>query len=82
MLSISLHCDSQEIIFKVFSKIYNEKSKHISLRHEYIRQLIFGEIISIEYVKSCNNLANPFIKDLLKDLVRSTYVSMSLRLFN
>ena len=82
MPSISLHCDSQAIMSRVSSKIYNEKSKHISLRHEYIRQLIFGGIITIEYVKSCNNLTNPFIKDLLRYLVISTYASISLRPFN
>ena len=37
MLAISLHCDSQATISKAFSKMYKEKSRHISLRHEYVR---------------------------------------------
>jgi hypothetical protein len=37
MPSISLHCDSQTIMSRAFSKIYNEKSRHISLRYEYTR---------------------------------------------
>jgi hypothetical protein len=36
MSSISLHRDSQSIMPKAFSKIYNGKSRHISLKHEYI----------------------------------------------
>jgi len=31
--SISLHCDRQATMSKAFSKIYNGKSRHISLRH-------------------------------------------------
>jgi hypothetical protein len=40
MSSIFSHYGSQATMSKTFSKIYNEKSRHISLRHEYIRQLI------------------------------------------
>jgi hypothetical protein len=36
MSSISLHRDSQSTMPRAFSKIYNRKSRHISLRHEYI----------------------------------------------
>ena len=34
MPAISLHCDSQATMSKAFSKTYNGKSRHISLRHE------------------------------------------------
>ena len=47
---------------KAYSKIYNGKFRHISLRHEYVRQLIKDGIISIVYVKSSGNLADPFTK--------------------
>jgi len=70
MSSISLHYDSQTIMSRAFSKIYNEKSKDISLRHEYTRQLIFDVIITTVYVRSCNNLADPFTKGISRDLVR------------
>jgi len=36
MSSISLHRDSQSTMPRAFSKIYNGKSRHISLRHEYM----------------------------------------------
>ena len=66
MPAISLYYDSQTTMSKAFSKMYNGKSRHISLRHEYVRQLISDGIISIIYVKSCNNLAYPFTKALFK----------------
>jgi hypothetical protein len=80
--SISLHCNSQVTMSKSFSKVYNEKTKHISLIHEYIMELISDRIITIVYVRSCNNLANLFTKCLSKDLVRSTIASMGLRPLN
>ena len=64
MPAISLHCDSEATISRAFNKIYNGKSRHISLRHVYIRQLISGGLITIVYVRSCNNLADPLIKAL------------------
>jgi len=80
--TISLHCNSQVTMSKAFSKVYNGKTKHISLRHEYIRELISDRTIIIVYVRSFNNLANPFTKCLSKDLVRSTIASMGLRPLN
>jgi hypothetical protein len=82
MPSISLHYDNQAAMSKVFSKIFNGKSRYISLRHEYIRQLIYNEIITILYVRSCNNLVDPFTKGLSRDLVKSTSASIGLRPFN
>jgi hypothetical protein len=65
MPSISLHCDSQATMSKAFSKIFNGKSRYISLRH-----------------RPCNNLVDLFIKNLSRNLVRSTSASISLRPFN
>ena len=81
MPTISLYYDSQATMSKAFSKMYNEKSRHISLRHEYVRQLIFDGIISIIYVKSCNNLADPCTKALLRDVVEKTSAGLGLKPF-
>ena len=82
MPSISLHCDSQATMSRTLSKIYNGKSRHISLRHEYVRQLITDGIITITYVRSYKNLADPLTKALVRDLVRSTAVEVGLQPFD
>ena len=81
MPSISLRCDNQATMSKALNKIYNGKSRHISLRHEFVRQLISEGIITIVYVRSCKNLADPFTKALSRDLIRSTSVGMGLKPF-
>ena len=67
---------------RALSKIYNGKSRHISLQHEYVRQLITDGVITITYVRSYKNLADPFTKALERDLVRSTGVEMGLQPFD
>ncbi|RVW54011.1 Copia protein [Vitis vinifera] len=37
---VSIHCDSQATLAHAYSGVYNGKSRHISIRHEYVRQLI------------------------------------------
>jgi hypothetical protein len=81
MPAISVYCDSQATMSKAYSKIYNGKFRHISLRHEYVRQLIEDGIIFIVYVKSSSNLADPFTKGLSQDLVRVTSIGIGLKPF-
>ena len=38
--TISVFSDSEATMGRVYSKMYNGKSRHIGLRHDYIRQLI------------------------------------------
>ena len=79
MLAISLHCNNEATMSRAFSKICNGKSRHIILRHEYVKQLILAGIMTILYVRTSNNLVDPFTKGLPKDLVRKTSIGIGLR---
>ncbi|GJW85464.1 zinc finger, CCHC-type containing protein, partial [Tanacetum coccineum] len=79
MLDIFLHCDSQSMLSRAYNKVYNGKSRHISLRHAYIKELISIGIITIEYIRSCKNLADPFTKGLPKYIVFGTTREMGLK---
>ena len=63
---ISVYYDSEAILGRAYSKMYNSKSRHIGLKHDYIRQLIESGTISIGYVRSNSNLANPLTKAVLE----------------
>lgn len=65
ILKVLIHCNSQATLARPYNKLYNEKSKHIGLRHSFARKLINDEIISVTYICSSYNLADPFIKDYL-----------------
>ena len=49
--------------------MYNGRSRHIRHRHNTIKQLLSTEVISLDYVKSKGNIANPLTKGLKRDLV-------------
>ena len=62
-------CDCQAVITRVKSKVYNGKSQHIQLR---LRQLIDNDVMSLNFVRSKRNLANPLTKPLARRLVSKT----------
>jgi len=76
---LSIHCDSKSTLSKVYSHVYNGKSMHIGLRHAYVHQLIKGGVITIDFVQSNENLADPLTKGLATDLVLKTSRGMRLK---
>ena len=77
-LCVSIHCNCQSTIAKLKSKIYNEKSRHIHLGHNIIKQLLESGVVALDYVKSELNLANPLTKLLNRGLVVNTSRGMRL----
>ncbi|GJU47575.1 retrovirus-related pol polyprotein from transposon TNT 1-94 [Tanacetum coccineum] len=67
--AISIYCDSQSAIGRAHIIMYNAKSRHIRRRHNSIRQLLSTGVISIDYVKSKDNIADPLTKGLSGKLV-------------
>ena len=59
MPPICIHCDSQFSIDRAQNSMYNGKSRHIRHKHNIIRQLLSTRVISLNYVKSKDNIANP-----------------------
>ena len=76
--AICVHCDSQSAICRAQSQIYNGKSRHIRRRHNTIKQLLESGIISIDYVKSKDNLADP-LKGLFRDQVNCSSRGIGLK---
>ena len=77
--AICIHCDSQSAIGRAQSKLYNGKSRHIRRRHNTIRQLLSTGVISIDYVKSKDNIADPLTKGLNRELVEKSSKGMGLQ---
>ena len=79
ILAICIHCDSQSAIGRAQNHMYNGKSRHIRRRHNTVRQLLSNGIISIDYIKSKENIADPLTKGLTKELVYSSSKGMGLK---
>ena len=59
--------------------MYNCKSRHIHHRHNTIRQLLFTEVITLNYVKSKDNIMSPLTKALNRELVEKSSREMGLK---
>ncbi|GKD25145.1 hypothetical protein Tco_1231359 [Tanacetum coccineum] len=77
--AISIHCDSKSAMGRAKSTMYNGKSRHIHHRHNSIRQLLSTGVISIDYVESKENIADPFTKGLSRELVSKSSKGMGLK---
>ncbi|MBW1279393.1 Ty1/Copia family ribonuclease HI, partial [Escherichia coli] len=78
---ICVHCDSQSAISRALNNNYNGKSRHIRRRHKTIRNLISTGILTIDYIKSADNLADPFTKGLARDQVEKSSRGMGLQAY-
>ncbi|GJY27434.1 zinc finger, CCHC-type containing protein [Tanacetum coccineum] len=76
---ISIRYDSAATLAKAYSQMYNGKSRHLGVRHSMIRELIMNGVISIEFTRSQENLADHLTKGLAKDLVIMSAEGMGLK---
>ena len=76
---ILIHCDSTAAIGRVQNRYYNGKSRPIRRKHSIVRSYLSGGIINVDYIKSNDNLADPFTKALTKDRVWNTSRGMGLK---
>ena len=63
---ILIHCDSTATIGGVQNHYYNGKSRPIRRKHGSVRSYLINGTISVDYDKSCDNLADPLTKDLTR----------------
>ncbi|GJT91352.1 zinc finger, CCHC-type containing protein [Tanacetum coccineum] len=54
---------------KAYSQMYNGKSRHLGVKHNIIREVIMNGVVSIEFVRSQQNLVDHLTKGLARDLV-------------
>lgn len=74
-----VHCDSQATLSQAYNHVYNGKSRHIGLKHSFVRQMLIDGAIIIDFVRSSQNLADPFTKGLARNLFIKTSQGMGLK---
>ena len=70
--AICIHYDSMAAQARAKINIYNGKSRHIRRRHNTIKQLLSSGVITIQYIKSKENLADPLTKGLPREQIKNT----------
>ncbi|GKB49141.1 hypothetical protein Tco_0899894 [Tanacetum coccineum] len=64
---------------KAYSQMYNGKSRHLGVRHSIFHELVTNGVISIEFVRSQQNLVDHLTKGLTRDLVIKYAEGMGLK---
>ena len=76
---ILIHCDSTAAIGRVRNRYYNGKSRPIRRKHSTVRFYLSSGIVNVDYIKSCDNLVDPFTKALARERVWNTSRGMGLK---
>lgn len=76
--ALTIYCDNQPVIFKVDNDNYNGKFRIVCLKHNHMKGLIADGIVTVQYVKSKDNLVDLLSKGLSKELTSSTSREMEL----
>jgi len=63
---IPILCDNQAAIYMAQSCASSERNKHINIRYYFIKDLVHDKIIELYYIKSADNPADLFTKNLGK----------------
>ena len=71
-----IKCDNTSAINLSKNPVQHSRTKHIDIRHHFIRELVENNVIILEYVTTENQLADIFTKPL--DFVRFDFLRKSL----
>ncbi len=78
--AILLNCDNQTVIVKVNNSKDNAKSsRHVKRRLKSVRKLRNSGVITVTYLQTDKNLADPFTKGLSRNVIDSASREMGLR---
>jgi hypothetical protein len=78
--AILMNCDNQTVITKVNSAKDNAKStRHVKRRLKSVRKLRNSGVITVAYVQTDKNLADPFTKGLSRNVIEIASREMGLR---
>ena len=79
--AILMNCDNQTEIVKVNSAMDNAKSsRHVKRRLKSVRKLRNSRVISVTYISTEKNLADPFTKGLSRNVIEGASREMGMRL--
>nr|ABF94929.1 retrotransposon protein, putative, Ty1-copia subclass [Oryza sativa Japonica Group] len=78
--AIVMNCDNQTVIVKVNSSKDNMKSsRHVKRRLKSVRKLRNSGVITLDYIQTARNLADPFTKGLSRNVIDNASKEMGLR---
>ncbi|UYV70329.1 hypothetical protein LAZ67_7002539 [Cordylochernes scorpioides] len=75
---LKIYIDNQGAMFLAENEVVSERSKHIDIRHFFIRDLIKDGKLSFVYVPTEENPADLFTKNLKAPALQQNYTKLGL----
>lgn len=72
------HTSCTTALGKAYSQVYNDKSRHIALKHSLVQDLITHGVITLDYVNTKFNLADFFTKAMSKNSTEQASIEIGL----
>ena len=76
---VTIHCDSTTAIAFMKDPKYHGRTKHIDMRHNFIRDLITQKEVILKHISICHIVANPLTKLITRDAYLTHVKSLGLR---
>ena len=61
-----IHCDNQSCIKLSENPVFHDRSKHIEIGYNFIRDMVLKSTVKLQYIPTDEQLANVFTKPLVK----------------
>ena len=65
--AVTIHCDNKSAIAIAKNPVHHGRTKHIAIRHHFIREAIENEEVQLNFCKTNNQVADIFTKALKHD---------------
>jgi hypothetical protein len=75
----TIRCDNQAAIATLKNEAQHSLAKHIDIRYHFIKDLMEEGLLTVEYVRSEENLADILTKPLGKDKFREARTALGVR---
>ena len=62
----TIKTDNQNIIKLAYNPVFHKNTKHIDTQFHFVREKLQSKEIFVEYCKTCDNMADIFIKPLAR----------------
>ncbi|OIT27523.1 retrovirus-related pol polyprotein from transposon tnt 1-94 [Nicotiana attenuata] len=76
---MALYCDSQAAIAYTKDPKYHNKTKHIHVKYNFVRDMVASGEINLQYIPTRSMIADPFTKAISRDMFEKHVMDLGLR---
>ncbi|GKA42611.1 hypothetical protein Tco_0735271 [Tanacetum coccineum] len=79
---IHLYCDNKSVIALCCNNVQHSQSKHIDIRHHFIKERVENEVVELYFVRTEYQLADIFTKPLAQERLKILINKLGMRIMS